>query len=51
LDEYIIERDDYANWLQWATVEESEKLKGVSVTMHVLNPMHLDHTNMQHVVL
>jgi len=47
LDEYIVERDDYVDWLQWAAIEESEKLKGVSVIMHVLNPMHLDHANMQ----
>jgi len=28
LDEYIIEGDDYANWLQWVVVEKSEKTQG-----------------------
>jgi hypothetical protein len=47
LDEYIVEGDDYVDWLQWAITEESEKLKGVPIIMHVLYPMHLDHANMQ----
>ncbi len=50
MDEYITKKDDYVDWLQWVAVEKSEKLKGVFVTMHVLNPMHLDHANMQQVV-
>jgi hypothetical protein len=50
LDEYIAEGDDYGDCFQRAAVEESEKFKGVSVTMHVFNPVHLDHANMQQVV-
>jgi hypothetical protein len=50
LDEYITEGDDYANWLQWPIVEKSDNLKGVSVNVHVLNPMHLNHENMQQLV-
>ncbi len=51
MNEYITKGDDYANWLQWATVEESKKFKGVSIIMFVLNPVHLDHANMQQVVM
>jgi hypothetical protein len=47
LDEYIIEGDDYVDWLQWVAVEELEKFKGVFVTMPMLNIVHLDHENMQ----
>ncbi len=50
LDEYITERDDYVDQFQWVAVEESEKLKGVSITMPVLNLVHLDHENMQQVI-
>jgi hypothetical protein len=50
LDEYITEGDDYVDWLQWAAAKELKKLKGVSVTMPMLNPVHLDHENMQQVV-
>jgi hypothetical protein len=37
--------------LQWATIEKSKKLKGIFVNMHVLNLVHLDHENMQQVIL
>jgi hypothetical protein len=47
LEEYITERDDYANWLQWATAKESKNLKGCYVNVPLLNPMRLDHENMQ----
>ncbi len=50
MDEYITEGDDYVDWLQWVAIEKSKKFKGVFVIMHVLNPMHLDHANMQQVV-
>ncbi len=46
-DEYIIEKDDYVDSVQWAAIEELENLKGVSVNVHVLNLMRLDHENMQ----
>jgi len=50
LEEYITKRDDYANWLQWGAIEKLKNLKGCFVNMLVLNPVHLDHENMQHVV-
>jgi hypothetical protein len=31
-------------------LKNKKKLKGISITMHVFNPMHLDHENMQQVV-
>jgi hypothetical protein len=34
-----------------AATEELKNLKGCSVNVHVLNLVHLDHENMQHVVL
>jgi hypothetical protein len=47
LEEYITKGDDYVDWLQWAIVEESLNLKGCSVNVHVFNPVHLKHENMQ----
>jgi len=42
---------DYVDWLQWGAVEKSKNLKGCSIYVLVLNLVHLDHENMQHVVL
>jgi hypothetical protein len=50
LEEYIIEGDDYVDWLQWAITEELKNLKGCSVNVHVLNLVHPDHENMKQVV-
>ncbi len=50
LEEYLTKGDNYADWLQWVAVEESKNLKGCSVNVPMLNPMHLNHENMQHVV-
>jgi len=47
LEEYIIKGDDYADWFQWAAIKKSKNLKGCFVNVHVLNPVHLDHENMQ----
>jgi hypothetical protein len=41
LEEYKIEGDDYANWLQWASIKESKKFNGCYVNVPILNPMHL----------
>jgi hypothetical protein len=46
LEEYITKGNDYVDWLQWATAEKSKNLKGCSVNVHVLNPVHLHHENM-----
>jgi hypothetical protein len=48
--EYIIKGDDYADWFQWAAIEKLENLKGCFVNVHVLNPVHLKHENIQQVV-
>ncbi len=50
MEKYITKGDDYADWLQWAVVEKSENLERCSVNVRVLNLMHLDHENMQHVL-
>ncbi len=47
MEEYITKGDDYADWLQWAAVEELENLKGCYVNVLIFNPMHLNHENMQ----
>jgi hypothetical protein len=47
LEEYITKGDDYADWLQWAAVEELENFKGCYVNVLIFNPMHLNHENMQ----
>jgi len=47
LEEYITKGDDYADWLQWAAIEELENLKGCYVNVLIFNPMHLNHENMQ----
>jgi len=51
LEEYIIEGNDYAYWLQWVATEESENLNGCSINVLMLNPMHLNHESMQQGVL
>jgi hypothetical protein len=43
LEEYIIEGDDYVDWLQWAVVEKSKNLKGCSVNVPMFNLVHLNH--------
>jgi hypothetical protein len=50
LEKYITKGDDYVDWLQWAVAEESKNLKGCFVNAPVLNPVHLDHENMQQVL-
>jgi hypothetical protein len=47
LEESITKGNDYANWLQWATIEKSKNLKGCYINEHVLNPVHLNHESMQ----
>jgi hypothetical protein len=47
----LTKRGDYDDYLQWETIEESKNLKGCFVDVLMLNPMHLDHENMQQVVL
>jgi hypothetical protein len=47
LEEYIIEGDDYVDWLQWEAAEELKNIKGCYVNVLIFNPVHLDHVNMQ----
>jgi hypothetical protein len=51
LVKYIAKGDDYADWLQWAVIEESENFKGYYVNVPIFNPVHLDDENMQQVHL
>jgi hypothetical protein len=49
LAKYITEGDDYVDWLQWAAIKELENLKGCSINVPIINPVHLDDENMQQV--